>query len=161
VNFMVMEILPIIWDKRPDVQLWIVGKDPPKDIQKLGDSSLIHVTGTVPDVRPFLQSATIAVAPLVYGTGVQNKVLESMACGTPVVATSLAVSALSVRPGKDLLVGDHPQGFAHQILTLLDNPQDQKSLGLAGRRYVEENHRWETIAMRLEGIYREVNNEKH
>jgi glycosyltransferase involved in cell wall biosynthesis len=161
VNFMVMEILPIIWDKRPDVQLWIVGKDPPKDIQKLGDSSLIHVTGTVPDVRPFLQSATIAVAPLVYGTGVQNKVLESMACGTPVVATSLAVSALSVRPGRDLLVGDHPQGFAHQILTLLENPQDQKSFGLAGRRYVEENHRWETIAMRLEGIYREVNNEKH
>jgi glycosyltransferase involved in cell wall biosynthesis len=161
VNFMAMEILPIIWDKRPDVQLWIVGKDPPKDIQKLGDSSLIHVTGTVPDVRPYLQSATVAVAPLVYGTGVQNKVLESMACGTPVVATSLAVSALSIRPGRDLLVEDRPQGFANQILALIENQQGQRSLGMAGRRYVEENHRWETIAMRLEGIYREVNNEKH
>lgn len=161
VNYMVMEILPIIWSKRPDVQLWIVGKDPPKDIQKLGDSSLIHVTGTVPDVRPYLQSATIAVAPLVYGTGVQNKVLESMACGTPVVATSLAVSALNVQPGRDLLVEDHPQGFADQILALLENQQDQKALGMAGRRYVEENHRWETIAMRLEDIYREINNEKY
>jgi glycosyltransferase involved in cell wall biosynthesis len=161
VNYMVTEILPRIWDKRPDVQLWIVGKDPSKDIQKLGDSSLIHVTGTVPDLRPYLQSATVAVAPLVYGTGVQNKVLESMACGTPVVATSLAVSALNVQPGRDLLVSDHPQGLANQILALLENQQGQTSVGAAGRRYVEENHRWETIAMRLEGIYREVINEKH
>jgi glycosyltransferase involved in cell wall biosynthesis len=161
VNYMVMEILPKIWEKRSDVQLWVVGKDPPKQIQKFEDSALIHVTGTVPDLRPYLQSATVAVAPLVYGTGVQNKVLESMACGTPVVATSLAVSALSVQPGKDLLVSDHPQGLADQILALLENQQDQKTVGMAGRRYVEENHRWETIAMRLEGIYREVINEKH
>jgi glycosyltransferase involved in cell wall biosynthesis len=156
VNYMVTEILPKIWEKRSDVQLWIVGKDPPKDVRKFGDSSLIHVTGTVPDVRPYLQSATVAVAPLVYGTGVQNKVLESMACGTPVVATSLAVSALNAQPGKDLLVADQPTEFARHIFNLLENPQHQRSLGVSGRRYVDNNHRWEKIGMQLEGIYHEI-----
>jgi glycosyltransferase involved in cell wall biosynthesis len=161
VNYMVTEIMPKIWDRRADVQLWIVGKDPPKDVRKFEDSSLIHVTGTVPDVRPYLQSATVAVAPLVYGTGVQNKVLESMACGTPVVATSLAVSALSAQPGKDLLVADHPAEFARHIFNLLENPEHQRSLGNSGRRYVDINHRWEKIGMQLEGIYHEIITEKH
>jgi sugar transferase (PEP-CTERM/EpsH1 system associated) len=161
VNYMVTEILPKIWDRRSDVQLWIVGKDPPQDVRKFGDSPLIHVTGTVPDVRPYLQKATIAVAPLVYGTGVQNKVLESMACGTPVVATSLAVSALNIQPGKDLLVADQPTEFASHIFNLLENPQHQRSLGMAGRRYVDDNHRWEKIGMQLEGIYHEIITEKY
>jgi sugar transferase (PEP-CTERM/EpsH1 system associated) len=161
VNYMVTEIMPRIWARRPDVRLWIVGKDPPSSIRNLDDSSLIYVTGTVPDIRPFLQHATVAVVPLVYGTGVQNKVLESMACGTPVVTTPLAVTALSVQPGRDLLVADNPQEFADAILTLLGDSQRQRSLGMAGRRYVEKKHRWENIALQLEDIYHEVIAEKH
>jgi glycosyltransferase involved in cell wall biosynthesis len=161
VDYVVNDIMPIIWRERPDVHLWIVGKDPPSKIQNFQKNSLIHVTGTVPDIRPYLQSATVAVSPLVYGTGVQNKVLESMACGTPVITTSLAISALGVKEGRDLLVADQPQEFAQKTLSLLDDPQRQKSLGLAGRQYVEINHRWENIAMQLEGIYHEVITEKH
>jgi sugar transferase (PEP-CTERM/EpsH1 system associated) len=161
VNYMITEIMPKIWAKRPEVQLWIVGKDPPVSIRNLDDSSLIFVTGTVPDIRPYLQRATVAVVPLVYGTGVQNKVLESMACGTPVITTPLAISALNVQPGRDLLVAGHPQEFADEILTLLGDPRRQRSLGMAGRRYVEEQHRWDNIALQLEDIYHEVIAEKH
>jgi glycosyltransferase involved in cell wall biosynthesis len=161
VNFMVSEIMPKVWKKRPDVKLWIVGKDPPKDIQNLGDSSLIHVTGTVEDIRPYLQHATAAVVPLVYGTGVQNKVLESMACGTPVITTPLAISALDVQVGRDLLVANHPREFADEIITLLEDPQRQRSLSVAGRRYVEDKHRWESIASKVEDIYREVITERY
>jgi glycosyltransferase involved in cell wall biosynthesis len=161
VNYIVNDIMPIIWSERPDVNLWIVGKDPPPKIQNFQKNPLIHVTGTVPDIRPYLQSATIAVSPLVYGTGVQNKVLESMACGTPTITTSLAVSALDVKDGRDLLVADQPREFAQKTLSLLSDPQKRKSLGLAGRHYVEKNHRWENIAIQLEGIYHEVILEKH
>ena len=99
---MVREILPVIWDQRPETKLWIVGKDPPREIQELGQHPKITVTGTVPDIRPYLQNATIAVAPITYGAGIQNKVLEAMACATPVVASSQAVSALNTISGKDI-----------------------------------------------------------
>ncbi len=160
VIYLISEIMPLVWKEKPDVKLWIVGKDPPRRIQNLAKSSLIQVTGTVPDMRPYLQRATAAVVPLVYGTGVQNKVLESMACGTPVVSTSLAIAALGVLPGKDLLVADRPEEFARHILSLIESPELQRSLGMAGRQYVEENHRWGTIAKQLEGIYYEVITEK-
>jgi glycosyltransferase involved in cell wall biosynthesis len=160
VNYLISEIMPLVWKEKPEVTLWIVGKDPPRRILNLAKSSLIRVTGTVPDMRPYLQRATAAVVPLVYGTGVQNKVLESMACGTPVVSTSLAIAALGVLPGKDLLVADRPEEFARHILSLIESPELQRSLGMAGRQYVEENHRWGTIAKQLEGIYHEVITEK-
>jgi glycosyltransferase involved in cell wall biosynthesis len=160
VNYLISEIMPLVWKEKPEVKLWIVGKDPPRRIQNLAKSSLIQVTGTVPDMRPYLQRATAAVVPLVYGTGVQNKVLESMACGTPVVSTSLAIAALGVLPGRDLLVADRPEEFARHILSLIESPELQRSLGMAGRQYVEENHRWGTIAKQLEGIYYEVITEK-
>ena len=150
------DILPIVWSQKPEVELWIVGKDPPERIMKLAENPAIKVTGMVNDIRPFLQSATIAVAPITYGAGIQNKVLEAMACETPVVTTSKAVSALSACPGRDLLVADEPQQFAQAVLDLLDDPEKQKTLGYAGRQYVESNHNWTVIASKLADVYREV-----
>jgi glycosyltransferase involved in cell wall biosynthesis len=83
----------------------------------------VQVTGVVDDLRPYLQSATLAVAPIRYGTGIQNKVLEAMACATPVVASHQAVSALQVAPGEDLIVADQPREFARAILELLNDPE--------------------------------------
>jgi glycosyltransferase involved in cell wall biosynthesis len=98
----------------------------------------------------------VAVAPLRYGAGIQNKVLEAMACATPVVSTPQAVSALSVRPGREVLVAEDPGEFAEKVLCLLDDVRRQRQLGQAGRSFVEANHCWEAIASRLEEIYREV-----
>jgi glycosyltransferase involved in cell wall biosynthesis len=100
-----------------------------------------------------LRKAAVAVAPLLYGAGVQNKVLEAMACGTPVVAMSQAISALSVQPGAECLVADTAPTLAAAILSLLHDEDLRARMGAAGRRYVEDNHNWNAIIAHLENIY--------
>ena len=157
----VHDILPLIHTRRPDVKLCIVGKDPPGMIRALAQNPSIVVTGSVPDIRPYLQRATMAVAPLTYGVGIQNKVLEAMACATPVVATPQAVSALNVLPGRDVLVAREAEAFAETVLDLLEAPQRQRQIGEAGRRYVEKHHPWAVIAEQLEEVYNEVISVRH
>ncbi len=154
-NF-VHETLPIIWSRRPDVKLVLVGKDPTQELVDLGKNPAIRVTGTVADIRPYLHQATVAVTPITYGAGIQNKVLEAMACGLPVVSSPQAVSALAVKPGEDLLVAGDPQAFADAVINLLENPGLQTRLGQAGRRYVEQDHLWVRIAAQLEEVYNEI-----
>ncbi len=156
VLFLVREIMPHIWKQRPDSKLVIVGKDPTKEIQALGERPEISVTGTVEDIRPYLRKATAALTPVVYGAGIQNKVLEAMACGTPVVSTPQAVSALSVLPGEDLLVEQEPEAFAQAVVGLLNDPEEQRRLSTAGRCYVENHHHWNVIAGQLEDLYRQA-----
>lgn len=150
---LVEEILPLVWARRPEVELVIVGKDPPPAVRDYGHDPRIHVTGTVPDIRPFLQKATISVAPLRYGVGVQNKVLEAMACGTPVVTTPQVLTSITAVPGESLMIGDTRQGFAQAIFTLLDDPERRANIGAAGRQYVADTHTWNAIVGRLEVVY--------
>jgi len=103
-----------------------------------------------------MRRATLAVAPVPYGAGVQNKVLEAMACGTPVVVSPQAIAALAVQPGRDLVVADGAEAFARAVLELLDDPARRAQLGRAGRAYVEQHHSWDAITARLESIYRET-----
>jgi glycosyltransferase involved in cell wall biosynthesis len=156
VNYFVAEILPKIWKKRPGVRLIVVGKDPPIDIIKMAVNPLITVTGTVADIRPYLWKAAVAVVPLVYGAGIQNKVLEAMACGTPVVATPKALSALNAVSGQDILIADSPQDFSFQMLRLIENPGLRYEIGNAGLDYVRKNHNWKNIASQLVDIYEET-----
>ncbi|MCP4357371.1 MAG: glycosyltransferase, partial [Chloroflexi bacterium] len=100
------EILPLIWQQQPDVQLWIVGKDPVGPIRAMATDSRITVTGFLPDIRPYLCRATVSVSPLRYSVGIQNKILEAMACGLPVITTSQGCKALETQAGRHLLVAD-------------------------------------------------------
>jgi glycosyltransferase involved in cell wall biosynthesis len=153
---LVREIMPHVWQQRPDARLMIVGKDPTREIQALAENPNIIVTGTVDSLPPYLQRATVAVAPITYGAGIQNKILEAMGCGTPVVTTPQAISALSIEPGRDLLVADSPESYAQAILTILENRQQQAQLSRNGRSYVEQYHHWPNVARRLETIYAEA-----
>lgn len=147
------EVMPLIWAENPDVKVCIVGKDPPPSLQSLAEDSRVRVTGIVDDLRPYLQRATLAVAPIRYGTGIQNKVLEAMACGTAVVATHQAVSALQAVPDQDLILADHPYEFAQAVLGLLNDPEKRLRVSRAGRSYVEKYHDWRKAAADLEDIY--------
>jgi glycosyltransferase involved in cell wall biosynthesis len=153
---LVHQIMPRVWQKRPDAKLLVVGKDPAREIQALAENPNIIVTGTVDALPPFLQKATVAVAPITYGAGIQNKILEAMGCGTPVVTTPQAVSALCIEPERDLLVADSPESYARAILGLLESPQQQEELSRNGRIYVEQYHHWPNVAARLEAIYAEA-----
>lgn len=153
---LVREIMPAVWQQRPEARLLIVGKDPTREIQVLAENPNITVTGTVASLPPYLQRATVAVAPITYGAGMQNKILEAMSCGTPVVTTPQAVTSLSLEPGRDLVVADTPESYAQAILDVLAQPQRQAELSRNGRCYVEQHHHWPNVAARLETIYREA-----
>ncbi|MBN1977008.1 MAG: glycosyltransferase [Anaerolineae bacterium] len=155
VLYLLEEIMPHVWAQRPEVKVWIVGKNPSREVQRLaaGRGPRVTVTGTVADVRPYLQRAAVAVAPIAYGVGIQNKVLEAMACGVPVVATPQAVAALDVVDGEHVLVADGPALFATAVLRLLSDTDLSVSLGETGRRYVERYHDWRSIVACLEETY--------
>ena len=158
VTHLARHIMPQVWAERPETRLIIVGKDPTADVQALAQHPQVTVTGFVPDLRPYLRQATMAVAPITYGAGIQNKVLEAMACETPVVASPKAASALQVTPGQELLLAEKVEEFAAAILSLLNHPEKQTELGRAGYAYVHHAHNWENIAVRLETIYQSVQN---
>jgi sugar transferase (PEP-CTERM/EpsH1 system associated) len=153
---LVQSIMPHIWARHPQTQVWLVGKDPPDVLRELAEDPRVTVTGTVPDIRPYLGRATVSVSPLRYGVGIQNKVLEAMAMGVPVVTTSNACRALMVERDSHLLVGDSARELAQAVLSLLADEGQRRRLGEAGRRYVEAHHDWDRIATQLESIYWEV-----
>ncbi len=157
--YLVETIMPLIWQRKPDIRLYIVGKDPPPSILHLGIDPRVIVTGTVDDLRPYLKRASAAVVPLLYGAGSQVKVLEAMACGTPVVVTPRAIAALQVVPGRDVLVASQPEDFSQYIVELVENPSMRERVGQAGKKYVEENHRWSAIATKLDQIYVSTKNQ--
>ena len=150
------EILPLIWQQRPQVQLEIVGKDPGPSIQAMANDKRITVTGSLPDIRPHLHQATISVSPLRYSVGIQNKILEAMACGLPVVTTLPGCKALATENGRHLLAADSPTEFAQQVLTLLNSPALYQTLVKEGRRYVEVHHNWHSQTSRLVEVYQEA-----
>lgn len=167
---LVDEIMPRVWQDRPDVQLWVVGKDPPPAITRLdpewridrrppamGDArNRIVVTGFVDDIRPYLQQAWVAAAPVRYGAGIQNKVLEAMACSTPVVVTPPAVAALAAEDGSDLLIGTDAAGAAGAILDLIRDEGRARAIGRRGAAFVRTRHSWFSAAAELTDIYRSL-----
>ena len=147
------EVLPSIWARDPNVQFQIVGKDPPETMRQLAADERIQVTGTVEDLRPYLAHATVAVCPALYAVGIQNKVLEAMAMGTPVVCTPAGCAALAAEAGQEVLVGEGKEELAAYILQVLSDPALSERIGVAGQRYVESHHSWEVGARRLNRVY--------
>lgn len=153
VEDLVQKIMPQVWAQQPNARLYIVGKDPTSAVQALGQTKGVIVTGGVPDLRPYLAEAAIAVSTVRYGVGIQNKVLEAMAMQTPVVCSAQASSALTSQNGRDILVGETPEAIAQHILDLLASADKRRAVGLAGRQYVENCHSWDSAAARLEALY--------
>jgi glycosyltransferase involved in cell wall biosynthesis len=112
----------------------------------------VTVTGAVLDVRPYYQQAAVCVAPLRIARGVQNKVLQAMAMGLPVVATRRACEGIEARPDHELIVEDDPQAFASRIVALLENPALRAGLGRRGRAFVEARHSWAAALGRLDAL---------
>lgn len=154
VQDLVEKIMPLVWAQEPETKLQIVGKDPGPEIVAMGEADKrIEVTGFVPDIRPYQAKATMAVCYVRYGVGLTNKTIESMAMGTPIVASPHAVSTLKDEFRREVLVGETPEQIAAHIITLLRDPQRAAAMGVAGRQYVEAYQRWEYAASLLEQMY--------
>ena len=141
VCWFVAEVLPTLRSRWPHLRLHVVGRNPSGAVQALA-SEAVSVTGTVPDVRPYLQHAAVVVAPLRLARGVQNKVLEAMAMARPVVTATTCALALTATVGRDLLVADEPADYAEAISRLLQSPALAAELGAAARRCVLDQYSW-------------------
>lgn len=146
-------IMPLIWRQRPETTLTIVGSKPPKAVQDMASDPRIIVTGYVDDMRGYVGRAEVMLSPMVYSVGIQNKVLEAMALGTPVVVAARAAEALSARAGHELLTAETAHEFAAATLQLLEDSALRETLGQNGRAYVERQHDWQIVADQLIDMY--------
>jgi polysaccharide biosynthesis protein PslH len=146
------EVMPRLRARRPALRLQIVGADPSPEIRKLGELPGVTVTGTVPDVRPYVTQAALTVAPLRIARGTQNKILEAMAMGTPVVCSSVAAGGVDAVPGEHIVTADIREDMCNAILHILDNPAERARLAQAGRARVLSNHAWPSSMKRLDAI---------
>ena len=149
------EIMPLINARRGDFQLLILGKDAPRELWALHNdpTTAITVTGFVEDTRPYLRGSALFVCPLRSGSGTRFKLLEALACGCPVVSTSVGAEGLGAVDGEHMLIRDTPQDFADAVVEILDNPRLGQELGQRGRAWVEKHHAWAHSAARLRAAY--------
>lgn len=142
------EVMPMLRSRRPAPEFHIVGADPAPDVRALAALPGVRVTGRVPDVRPYLAHAAVAVVPLRIARGIQNKLLEAMAMARPVVASPQAFEGAHARPGRDLLVADGAEAMAGRVAEILGGVHP--GLGAAAREAVASGHDWAHALRRLD-----------
>ncbi len=146
------EVLPRIRARRPAVRLAIVGSRPNAAVRRLGALPGVTVTGRVPDVRPWIGRATVFVAPLRLARGIQNKVLEAMASGIPVVASTAAWRGTGLPAGEGMLPAETAEAFADAVLELLADPTKRAALAARGRAAMERDFTWAAQFARLDAV---------
>jgi glycosyltransferase involved in cell wall biosynthesis len=141
------EVLPLILQRKPDCSVAIVGRKPPRAIQELSTRYPgIQVTGTVPDVRPWLWGSKVSIVPLRVGGGTRLKIFEAMAAGIPVVSTTIGAEGLGARDGDTIRIADTPESFAGACIALLDSAAERERLRDRALQMVTEQYSWEAVA---------------
>lgn len=154
-TYFITRVLPLIKKEIPDVRLCIVGNRPSDEIKAFGSNDRnVIVTGFVEDVKPYFLKATVFVAPLFIGGGIITKILDAMAAGLPVVASSIGNEGVDAKPGRDLMTADTPEEFARNVLRLMKDPKLHGTLSENGRAFVHEHFDWGKIVQQTENDYR-------
>jgi polysaccharide biosynthesis protein PslH len=149
------EILPLIRQKHPEVEVDIVGPKPVPSIVQLGVADpKIHITGFVDDVREYAKNCGVFIVPLRSGSGMRVKILTALAMGLPIVSTTVGAEGIEVVDGEHLLLADTPTDFANAVLSLLENPERAAQLGLAGCALMHTKYSWKATTERLLSVYR-------
>ena len=153
--FFLREILPVIQAGRPGVKVKITGKTEGVDLSGLAVTEQVIFTGYVPDIRQEIRNSAVCIVPLKVGGGTRLKILEALALGTPVVATSKGAEGLDLQPGRDLLVADSPAEFAAAVIRVLSEPGLREQLRVNGRKAVESQYGSRQIAANLHQLLQE------
>lgn len=148
-DYFLREIFPLIQAQCPPVKLFITGRLDGVPVERLPQPEGVSFTGYLEDIRPTLAQSWASIVPLRLGGGTRLKVLEAMAMGTPVVATSKGAEGLDVVPGQDLLVADDPADFASAVLRLLQNPTLRQTLSHNGQQAVRNKYDWQMIGQQF------------
>ncbi|MBL7073968.1 glycosyltransferase [candidate division KSB1 bacterium] len=150
------EIFPLIKIKVPDAVFYAVGQGPPSEILGLAQEGSVVVTGYVPDVKPYFDRAKVSVVPVRLGGGFRGKALEAMACGVPLVSTSLGAEGIGGRDREHLLIADQPEGFAEGVVQVLTDDGMNRKLSVNGRKLIEEKFSWQKGVEKLEEILKQA-----
>lgn len=153
VQWFTEQILPLIKQAAADVKFYIVGQKPHENLEPLRDNSSVVVTGWVESVLPYLKSASVYVAPLRMGSGTRLKILEAMAAGCAVVATTLAASGMQRETEMGMLIVDNPDKMAETIIKLLNTPDYRSKLGQTAHQYVKTHYDWSVLIPKLLAAY--------
>lgn len=153
IRWFTQEILPRIRSRVPSVSLTVVGRNPPAAVRALAETdAAITVTGSVPDVRPYIERAAIFVVPIRIGGGTRLKIFEAMAMERPVVSTTVGAEGLPVRDGVDIVLADEPETFADAVAALLLDPERAATIGRAAADQVRAEYGWDRVAARFAEI---------
>ncbi len=145
------EVLPLLLRRKPDCTIAIVGRRPPRSVQQLAEQYPgVQVTGTVPDVRPWLWSAKVSIVPLRIGGGTRLKIFEAMAAGIPVVSTAVGAEGLGARDGETIRIADSPEAFAESCVALLDDAAERKRLSDQALEMITRLYSWDAVATAFE-----------
>jgi sugar transferase (PEP-CTERM/EpsH1 system associated) len=147
--FFARDVLPIVHRSVPSARFLVVGRRPDRRVEELRRLNHVEVTGSVPDVRPWLAQASVAVAPLRIAAGIQTKILEAMAAGLPVVATSRAIQGLMPSVAAMVHTGDSAEQLAKHVVALLSDPDAAHQRALEGRRRIAREYSWEASLEKL------------
>jgi len=147
-------ILPLIHAQMPSVHLYIVGQQPHARLEGLKSNPNITITGKVESVLPYLYGAGVYIAPLRMGSGTRLKLLEAMACGCAIVATTIAASGLGDEVKSAMILADSADIVAENIIGLLHHPQKRGELSAFAREYVRGRYDWSAILPHLVDVYR-------
>ncbi len=142
------EVLPLLRERHPTLVFTVVGMNPAPAVRALSEPGRIEVTGTVPDVRPYVAHADVVVAPLRVARGIQNKVLEAMSLARPVVVSTASLSGLRARSGEEYLAAGDASGFAQAVSSLLESSRAAR-IGGAARQRVLQDYSWDAHLGRL------------
>jgi sugar transferase (PEP-CTERM/EpsH1 system associated) len=148
----VEDVLPRLRERCGDVRFTIIGADPSAEVLELAKQPGVTVTGFVDDTRDWLRRGSISVAPLRIARGIQNKVLEALAMGHPVVGTTSATQGVEGQPGRDFILADTADEILEACARLIEDPDEARALGERGRRFVEENYDWEVVFAPLDEL---------
>jgi len=151
-RYFAAEILPLIRRRAPRCSVAMVGRSPGPEMRALGEMHGITVTGTVPDVRPYLWGGKVCIVPLRIGGGTRLKIYEAMAAGIPVVSTTIGGEGLAVEHGVNIRLADTPQAFAEECIALLENASDARRMAAAAREMVCARFSWDRVAGVFEGV---------
>jgi glycosyltransferase involved in cell wall biosynthesis len=151
-DYFLGSVLPLVAAAEPAVALRITGGTTGVDLSTLPHHPAAQFTGYVPDIRPVVAQSWASVVPLRLGGGTRLKILESMALGTPVVATSKGAEGLDATDGEDILIADDPAGFAEKVVALLRSPALRQRLAAGGHRLVEARYDWRAVGRDLRAL---------
>ncbi len=154
-RLLIRQIFPQVQQAVPEAELWIVGHNPPRDLCAAQGNG-VHVTGRVPDLRPYFERAMLFTSPLRLGAGIKNKILEAMAMRTAVVATPLSCDGIEVTHGENVFLARRADEFIKAILRLIQDAPLRRQIARGGCALVERQYTWRRVADLYEALFEQV-----